>query len=109
MITSQVVSHCSKSSSVRVIASLCEEMECPLSSVAHDHHINDLHLDPSRPAIITALVQWLSVVRPPQLSTTVLEWLAPPSQCHLTRQATLDQMLRKAFALAQTTLLEALW
>jgi hypothetical protein len=82
---------------------------CPLCTVELDHHIDYLHLDPSWPAFIDALVKRLRVVPRPQLPTTALEWLAPPSQRHLTGHATLDQTIRKAFALAHTTLLEALW
>ena len=74
-----------------------------------DHHIDYLHLDPSWPAFIDGLVKRLRIVPRPQLSTTAFEWLGPPSQRHVTSQASLDHTIRKAFALAHTTLLEALW
>jgi hypothetical protein len=74
-----------------------------------DHHIDYLHFDPSWPAFIDGLVKRLRVVPRPQLSTTAFEWLGPPSQRHVTSQASLDYTIRKAFALAHTTLLEALW
>ena len=74
-----------------------------------DHHIDYLHLDPSWPAFIDALVKRLRVVPRPQLSTTAFEWLGPSSQRHVTGQASLDQTIRKAFAFAHTTLFEALW